>query len=73
MLNFFFIRFCLNAFTDGKKCSIFLAKAFKSLGQRKWHVSEEGVAVLLGIGHDVENDRCGAVRLAFEMRYMSFL
>ena len=63
----------MNAFTDHKKCSIFLTSAFKSLGQRKWHISEHGVAVLLGIGHDVERDRSGAVRLAFEMRYMSFL
>ena len=69
----FFLLVCLNVFTDRKKAAKFLAEAFRSLGQREWHISENGVAVLLGIGHDVESDRSGAVRLAFEMSYMPFL
>ena len=51
----------------------FLKSAFKSMGPRQWHISEDGVAVLLGIGKDGNNDRSGAVRLAYEMRYMTFL
>ena len=70
---FLLIPFLLNVFTDGKNCYNFLAEGFKSLGQRKWHLCEAGVAALLGIGRDVERDRSGAVRLAMEMRHMLFL
>ena len=32
--------------------TMFLKLMFKSMGSRKWHISEHGVAALLGIGHD---------------------
>ena len=68
-LQFFFIYvpFVMHFSNRGNGTS-FLKSAFKSLGPRKWHISEHGVATLLDIGYDAENERSGAVRLAFEMR-----
>ena len=74
VLSFFFIYVCFALhFSIRGNGTIFLKSAFESVGPRKWHISEDGVAVLLGIGQDAKNDRSGAVRLAYEMRYMSFL
>ena len=52
---------------------MFLKLMFKCMGPRKWHISEHGVAEILGIGYDDETKRSGSVRLAFEMRYTPLL
>ena len=65
--QFFFID---NAFTGRRSSYQFLASAFKTHGECKWHISMENFAKRVGITNDDANKRSGAVRLAHAMRYI---